>query len=394
MQDTLDKSETGSQKSSERTPSELCESMNAETVISKHNQSTNNRSISSEEHVRSKNASSHSPSVRSQDVSQLSRDASVKSHDLLQKGTSPGSVESRDASQSLPSSSRTQDTYGNTYVSDHTDSRGTDDSFRPWEKPFGNNVLEARQYHGINTYELRLRIREQEEIQRKIERQKELIRQREEDEIKLRETIQRDLDEEAKMGKYYRHDLEQRSRETSNREPGRSDQLYASGEATRSNREFRTPERHTPEITRSTSRIRSHDQRTESGYYDTSGGTRYDDRQGSSVSRSIDYETNRTRPTRGDTSKGHTSSYSRGTNEDLYSHRRSPYGASNGDVRFKASSGRSSFMVDTGVAGTSDSDRPQSDEFQPLPAEQVKTSCDRLNSTQLKKDFRLNVVFV
>ena len=394
MQDTLDKSETGSQKSSERTPSELCESMNAETVISKHNQSTNNRSISSEEHVRSKNASSHSPSVRSQDVSQLSRDASVKSHDLLQKGTSPGSVESRDASQSLPSSSRTQDTYGNTYVSDHTDSRGTDDSFRPWEKPFGNNMLDSRQYHGINTYELRLRIREQEEIQRKIERQKELIRQREEDEIKLRETIQRDLDEEAKMGKYYRHDLEQRSRETSNREPGRSDQLYASGEATRSNREFRTPERHTPEITRSASRIRSHDQRTESGYYDTSGGTRYDDRQGSSVSRSIDYETNRTRPTRGDTSKGHTSSYSKGTNEDLYSHRRSPYGASNGDVRFKASSGRSSFMVDTGVAGTSDSDRPQSDEFQPLPAEQVKTSCDRLNSPQLKKDFRLNVVFV
>ena len=346
--------------------------MNAETVISKHNQSTNNRSISSEEHVQSKNASSRSPSVRSQDVSQLSRDASGMSHDL-QKGASPGSVESRDVSHSLPSSSRTQDTYGNTYVSDHTDSRGTDDSFRPWEKPFSNNVLEARQYHGINTYELRLRIREQEEIQRKIERQKELIRQREEDEIKLRQTIQRDLEEEAKMGKYYRHDLEQRSRETFNREPGRSDQLYISGEATRSNREFRSPERNTPEITRSTSRIRSHDQRTESGYYDTSGGTRYDDRQGSSVNRSIDYETNRTRPNRGD-----TSSYSKGTNEDLYSHsRRSPYGASNGDVRFKGSSGRSSFMVDTGVAGTSESDRPQSDEFQPLPAEQVKTSCDR-----------------
>ena len=379
MQDTLDKSETGSQKSSERTPSELSESMNAETVISKHNQSTNNRSISSEEHVQSKNASSRSHSVRSQDVSQLSRDASGKSHDL-QKGTSPGSVESRDASQSLPSSSRTQDTYGNTYVSDHTDSRGTDDSFRPWEKPFGNNVLDARQYHGINTYELRLRIREQEEIQRKIERQKELIRQREEDEIKLRETIQRDLEEEAKMGKYLRNTAE-RSRETSSRVPDRSDQLYVSGEATRSNREFRTPERHTLEITtRSTSRTRSHDQRTESGYYDTSGGTRYDDRQGSSVSRSIDYETNRTRPTRGDTLKGHTSGYSRGTNEDLYSHsRRSPYGASNGDVRFKESSGRSSFMVDTGVAGTCDSDCPQSDEFQPLPAEQVKSSCDHLN---------------
>ena len=358
--------------------------MNAETVISKHNQSTNNRSISSEEHVQSKSASSHSPSVRSQNIGELSRDASVKSHDL-QKGTPPGSVESRDASQSLPSSSRTQDTYGNTYVSDHTDSRGTDDSFRPWEKPFGNNVLDARQYHGINTYELRLRIREQEEIQRKIERQKELIRQREEDEIKLRERIQRDLEEEAEMGKYYRHDLEQRSRETSNRVPDRSDQLYVSGEATRSTREFRTPERHTPEITRLTSRIRSHDQRTESGYYDTSGGTRYDDRQSSSVSKSINYETNPTRSTR-DFSKGHTSTNSRGPNEDLYNHsRKSPYGASNRDVILKGSSGRGSFMVDTGVAGTSESDRPQSDEFKPLLTEQVKNS-HHLNFPQLIKE--------
>ena len=348
--------------------------MNAETVISKHNQSTNNKSVSSEEHVQSRNASSHSPSVRSQDIGELSREASVKSHDF-QKGTSPGSVdvESRDASQSVPSSSRMQDTYGNTYVSDHTDSRRTDDSFRPWEKPFGNNVLDARQYHGIDTYELRLRIREQEEMQRKIERQKELMRQREEDEIKLRETIQRDLEEEVKMGKYYRNDLDQRSTETSSRITDRSDQLYVSGEATRSNREFRTPERHTPEITRSTSRIRSHDQKTESGYYDTSSGTRYDDRQSSSVSRSIDYETNRAKQTRGDTSQRHTSSYSKATSDDFYSHRRSPYGATSGDVRAKGSSGRSSFMVDTGVASTSESDRPQSDEFQPLPAEQVKT---------------------
>ena len=362
--------------------------MNAETVISKHNQSTNNRSVGSEENVQERNVSSHSPSVKSQDVGELSsHDASVKSHDL-QRDASPGglgvSVGSRDASQSmLPSSGdKTQDSHTNSYQSDHTDSRRSDDSLRPWENPPGNSLrhwedppgnnlrpwegnppgntllVDPQQYQGLGSYELRLRVREQEELQRMIDRQKERVRQREEEERKLREMIQRELEEEAL------------ARKNMGRSP--IDQLYvARGTNSSSNREFGTPERHTPEITRSTSRTKSHDHRTESGYYDSSGvsgATRYDQRQSSGVRRDIAHETERTMSNR------YVSGYSKDASSERYSDRRSPYLVANGHEKTKGSSGRSSFMRDTGVASHRNSDYPYQEEFQPLPPEQVSTS--------------------
>ena len=335
--------------------------MNAETVIAKHNQSTNNRSISSEEYVHDKSASSHDPSVKSQEVGDMSRDPSVRSHDL-QEGRSPGGPSSRDLSQSLPSTGRTSDGHGD--VSDHTDGRGTDANFRPWEKPFGNNMLDIKQYQGIDTYEIRLRIREQEAIQMMVEKQKELMRQREVEEMKLRERIRSDLEEEAK--RFQQHEEDPMS-EMSYRGSKRSNQLYVSDD-TISKREFRTPERHVPDITQSTGRSRSHDQRTESGYYD--------ERPSSSHGGKNSYEINATQPVRGDRSSNRQSSYvpeSRQAFDEFYSQRRSPYGAANGEVGLKASTARSSFTVDTAVVSNSDSDRPQSDDFQPLQAEQVHT---------------------
>ena len=374
-------------------------------------------------HDHDKSASSQDvPSVKSQDAGSTeissSRDPSVKSHDFNHEGAEV-STSGGGGGSDQPLGPSTSENHREAYVSDN---RGTDASFRPWEKPFGNDMLDIKQYQGIDTYEVRLRIREQEAIQMMIEKQKELIRQREEDEMKLRERILRELEREAQRGKYLQNeDLLEKSKpenEMSYKSPYNIDELHVSSDKV-SRREFRTPERHVPNISQSTGRSRSHDhstsqsmarsksheqrnisttrnsshdqridqstgrtkshdQKTESGYYD-SEATRYDGRESTNRSGGkTSYEENETQPVKGDRSSTRQSSYQnqkepRETIDEFYSQRRSPYGAAtNGtNAGWKGSISRSPYTAETGLASNSESDRVQSDDFQPLQVEQV-----------------------